>query len=230
VSELERSLRALGGEIAYPPTPAFELDLGRRGARARPRPLALGLAVALAVLAGVLALSPAARSAFLEILHLKGATVELVETLPPVHVQAPEFGERVSRAEAERRVGFHLLDVGEPDAVFVLGGRMATLVYGRVERPRLVLSQLNGSVWDGLAKKVAGRGTRVESVTVAGENGLFLSGDEHHAMFLDEQGNVADEPTFLAGTVLLWNHGDLLLRLEGELTKAEALRLARSAD
>jgi hypothetical protein len=28
--------------------------------------------------------------------------------------------------------------------------------------------------------------------------------------------------------VLLWNHGPLLLRLEGDLTRAEALELARS--
>ena len=45
-------------------------------------------------------------------------------------------------------------------------------------------------------------------------------------MFFDENGTITDEPTFLAGTVLLWNRGDLLLRLEGDLTRAEALELA----
>jgi hypothetical protein len=49
-------------------------------------------------------------------------------------------------------------------------------------------------------------------------------------MFLDENGLVTDDETFLAGTVLLWNRDGLLLRLEGDLTKAEALRLARRTE
>jgi hypothetical protein len=227
VTELERSLRALGGEIAYPPTPRLELHLERR--RSRVRPLALGLAVALAVLAGVLALSPGARSAFLEIFHLKGATVELVETLPESPAQRFDFGRPVGRAEAERRAGFQLLEVGEPDGIYVRPDDVVSLVYGDPQSPRLVLTELRGSVWDGMVKKVRSRGTRVDDVTVDGERGLFITGDEHVVMFRDEQGEVADERTYLAGTVLLWNHGDLLLRLEGDLTKVEALELARMA-
>ena len=56
-------------------------------------------------------------------------------------------------------------------------------------------------------KKVGTRGTRVEEVEVDGERGLFVSGDEHYVMFLGEDFTVQDEPTFLAGTVLLWNDG-----------------------
>lgn len=231
MSDLELRLGALREELAWPETPRFELAFERRPARAvRLRPLALGFAILLAVLAGVLALSPGARSAFLEVFRLEGATVERVETLPEVDVQTIDFGDRVSREEAERRVGFELLDLGEPDAVFVRGNRMATLVYGPVEKPRLVLSQLNGAVWEGFAKKAAGFGTRIEPVEVDGERGLFVSGDEHVVMFVDENGSITDEPTFLAGTVLLWNRGDLLLRLEGDLTRAEALELAASVE
>ena len=229
MNELERRLATLGEEIAWPETPRFELQL-EPARRRRPllRPLALGLAVLLAVLGAVLALSPGARSAFLELFRLKGATVELVETLPEVETQAPDYGEPVGREEAERRVGFDLLDLGEPDAVFVRGGTMATLVYGRVERPRLVLSQLRGAVWDGFVKKLGASGTRVEVVEVDGERGLFVSGDDHYVMFLGGDSTVQDEPTFLAGTVLLWNRGPLLLRLEGDLTRAQAIELAES--
>jgi hypothetical protein len=76
---------------------------------------------------------------------------------------------------------------------------------------------------------VGSRGTRVENVVVHGERGLFITGDEHFVMFRDVNRRITDEPTYLAGTVLLWNRGKLLLRLEGDLTKAEALELARSA-
>ena len=231
MTDLERRLQSLAGELAYPPTPRFDLGFDRRPVRAgRLRPLALGLAILLAVLAGVLALSPGARSAFLEIFRLKGATVERVERLPEVEVQAIDFGEQVSREEAERRVGFELVDLGEPEAVFVRGSRMASLVYGPAEKPRLVLSQLNGAVWDGFAKKAAGGGTRIEAVEVNGERGLFVTGDEHFVMFLDGNHAVTDEPTYLAGTVLLWNRGPLLLRLEGDLTRDEALELAESIE
>ena len=231
MNELERRLLTLGGEIAYPATPRFDLGFDRRPVRAaRLRPLALGFAILLAVLAGVLAFSPGARSAFLEIFRLKGATVERVERLPEVEVQAIDFGVQVSRQEAERRVGFELVDLGKPDAVFVRGTRMASLVYGSEEKPRLVLSQLRGAVWDGFVKKVGSGGTRIDEVTVNGERGLFITGDEHFVMFLDGNGAISDERTYLAGTVLLWNRGPLLLRLEGDLTRAEALELAESVE
>jgi hypothetical protein len=235
VSELERDLRELAGEIAWPATPRLRLELEparRRFGWTALRPAALGLAVLLVALAGVLALSPGARSAFLEIFRLRGATVELVETLPDVRPQGIDFGERVEREEAERRVGFELLglDGVDPDAVYVLDGRLASLVYGDSPRPRLVLSQLRGSVYEGFVKKAGTRGTSVEEVTVEGQPGLFVSGDEHFVMFRDEFGGITDERTYLAGTVLLWNRGDLLLRLEGDLTREEALELARSVE
>jgi len=229
MNELEQRLLELGGEIAYPATPSFELALDRSARVARWRPLVLAFAVLVAALAGVLAFSPGARSAFLEIFHIRGATVELVETLPDVPAQRIDFGERVSRDEAERRVGFELLDLGEePDAIFVRPDGLASVVYGDPAEPRLVLSQARGAIWNGFIKKTAGRGTIIDEVTVDGEPGLFVAGPDHFVMFLDENGLISDERTYLAGTVLLWNRGDRLLRLEGDLTRDEALKLAES--
>jgi hypothetical protein len=232
MNELERRLQELGGEIAYPATPSFDLGFERPPARAWSlRPIALGLAILLAVAAGVLALSPGARSAFLEIFHIRGATVERVESLPDVRAQRVDFGERVSREEAERRVGFELLDLGEePDAIFVRPDGLASVVYGDPEHPRLVLSQARGAIFDGFIKKTADQGTIIDQVTVDGEPGLFVDGPQHFVMFLDENGFISDEPTYLAGTVLLWNRDDLLLRLEGDLTQEEALELAESVE
>jgi hypothetical protein len=233
VSELELRLASLADAIDYPATPdlaaAVEqaLEPGVRR-RIRLRPLAVALAVALAIAAGVLASSPGARSAFLELFRLQGATVTRLESLPQVELVAPDLGERLSREEAERRVGFELLAPsgwGEPDAIHVRDGRVASLVYGPRERPRVVLSQLDGSVWDGFLKKAAGGGTRIEEVIVGGERGLFVSGDEHYVMYLSE-GRVLDERTSLAGNVLLWNRGPLLLRLEADVSRDEALELA----
>ena len=138
------------------------------------------------------------------------------------------LGQRVSREEAERRVGFPLVDVGDPDAVYVRG-TTASFVYGPSDHPRLVLTQGRGVLWDGFVKKIAGTGTRVEEVKVNGEPGLFVSGGPHVVMFIGRNGTIQDERTFLAGTVLLWNRDLLLLRLEGDLTRDEAVKLAESA-
>ena len=236
MSELELRLTSLAEAVEYPTTPdlatAVERSLGRRPA-ARPsrrRVLAVALAAALAVAAGVLAFSPGARSAFLELFRLQGATVTRVESLPEVELIAFDLGERVDREEAERRVGFELFDLGEPDAIYVRDGRVASLVYGPLERPRLVLSQLDGAVWDGFHKKAAGPGTTIEDVRVDGERGLFVSGEEHYVMFVGGDGRVTDERTALAGNTLLWNRGPLLLRLEADVSRDEALELAESIE
>ncbi len=175
-SELELRLSSLRDELAFPETPALASRIEQAIAAGPPvrrrtlvRPLAIAFAVLVAVVAGVLAFSPGARSAFLEIFNLKGATVELVDELPDVPTTGRlDLGEQVTRQEAERQVGFELLDLGEPDAVFVRDGTVASLVYGDVDNPRLVLSQLRGSVYDGFVKKVGGTGTIVEDVTVRG--------------------------------------------------------------
>jgi hypothetical protein len=232
MSELELRLNALRDEIDWPETPEFELTLERTQARRLPlRPLALGFAILLAVLAGVLALSPGARSAFLEIFHIRGATVERLETLPDVPAQRLDFGERVSRTEAERRSGFPVVDLGgKPDAIFIRPDGLVSVVYGDPDRPRLVLSQARGAIFEGFMKKTGGSGTIVRYVTIKGRPGLFVTGDEHYVMFRDRYGNITDEKTYLAGTVLLWNRGPLLLRLEGDMTLAEARRLANSVE
>ena len=226
MSELELRLRDLGAELAFPPTPGFELHPER--APRRRRPLVLALAALLAVLAGTLALSPGARSAFAEFFHLRGATVSRVDELPQVERigRLDLLGERVSRAEAERRAGFRLLDLGEPDAVYFREGGIATLVYGELDEPRLLLTQARGGLFEGFVQKSVGSGTDVERVTVGGSPGLFVSGDDHFVMFRNADGQIDDERSFLAGTTLLWNRDDVLFRLEADVTEAEALELA----
>ena len=142
MSELELRLAALRDEVAFPPTPDLAARVAAPARARRLRPLAVALAVALVAAAtAVLAFSPGARSAFLELFRLQGATVSRIDRLPQVEPVALDLGERVTRQEAERRLGFRLLDLGEPDAIHVRDG-IASLVYGPAERPRLVLSQL----------------------------------------------------------------------------------------
>ncbi|MGI9111862.1 MAG: hypothetical protein ACR2GT_06665, partial [Gaiellaceae bacterium] len=228
MSELELRLVALGDEIDFPPTPALSVAVERAVAlaparRRRLRPLALALAIVLVAALGLLALSPGARSAFLELFHLRGATVSRVEELPEVELveRAELLGVPVTLAAARRQAGFELADLGEPDEVYLRGDGLVTFVYGSIERPRLLLSQVRGRVWDGFVKKVGARGTSIEEVEIEGERGLFVSGEPHFVMYLDSAFRIQEERAYLAGTTLLWNRGEVLLRLEADVGLAE---------
>lgn len=236
--ELEARLRALGEELAFPATPdlaaAVEARLRERPA-ARPRRglrLALALAALVAALGATLALSPGARSAFLEWLGIRGAVVAVVEELPPVTpaTSLEALGERVTLAEARRRAGFALLapeGLGSPDAVYVKEPGMVSLVYGRDLDVRLIFSQVGGAIERGFAlKKVSAQGTVVEELTVDGAPALFLTGGPHLFAYVGPRGDIRYEPVYLARDVLLWERGPLTLRLEGELTREQALELA----
>jgi len=235
MSELELRLADLRAEIDFPPAPqlanAVERTISSAPRRRRSlRPLAVALAVVLVATLGVLALSPGARSAFLELFRLRGASVARVERLPQVEpIERIELlGVRVPLATARKQAGFELVDLGEPDQVYLRGDGLVTLVYGSIERPRLLLSQVRGAVWDGFVKKVGGLGSSIEEIDVDGERGLYVSGERHFVMYLDGAGRIADDRAYLAGTTLLWNRGELLLRLEADVELAEALELARA--
>ncbi len=233
---LEPRLRGVG--IEWPETPALAAAVERRltagppPRRARRRALVLALAALAVALAATLAV-PGARSAFLELFHLKGATVQVVEKLPPVvpSTSLDRLGEKVSLAEARRRAGFDLVEpesLGEPDAVRAGNGGMVSFVYGEGLDVRVIFSQAPGRTEPVFLKKLAGGGTIVRHVTVSGEPGLFISGEPHFFMWVGEDGSLRDEPVYLARDVLLWQRGRLLLRLEGELTLERALAVARS--
>ena len=67
----------------------------------------------------------------------------------------------------------------------------------------------------------------ITPVSVLGQQGYFLSGATHF-LYLAPTDLIRDERVRLARNVLLWQHGPLTLRLEGDLTVREALRIARS--
>jgi hypothetical protein len=236
VPELETRLHALAAEVAFPPTPALvaavEARLEGQGAPRRRlvgrRQLAIALAVLVAAFAAVLAASPGARSAFLELFGIKGATVFRVERAPEINRYLPLVrGEAVSLAEARRQVDFELLipetDDGRPiERVFL--DRMVGAVSFVYCCPSLILTQFRGEALP-YVQKFAGPDTRVEEVTVDGGRGIWLEG-AHAVVFRDASGIVREDELRLAGNVLLWERGNVTLRLEGDLSRDEALDLA----
>jgi hypothetical protein len=228
----------------------------RRGRLAGPigqpvwRRLAVAGLAAVLLAVAVLVASPGTREAVARRLGLRGVGVQLGGPPPPTVTTRPGerldlgLGERVTLEEARRRVGFPVLVPGaaglqQPAAVYVneavpAGGRV-DLVYrarpGLSASPftdvGLLVTEFRGQPTPEFLKKVAVLGM-VEEVRVGGEPGYWFSGEPHFFTYRDAAGNLRDEQTRLAGNTLVWQRGELTLRIEGEISRQEALRIAES--
>jgi hypothetical protein len=245
--ELERELRLLGAEIAWPAEPQLAARVRARVAAAERearaplfsgwrRPAAIALAILAVAVAAAMAV-PQARTAIFRWLGLTSVRIVHVDTLPSVPVNTQlDLGERVTTAEARSSVRYHVYmprKAGRPDAVYLLHfppGGQVSFIWGSPSRPRLLFSQFRGSRTEQFIEKLVPTGTRVERVRVDGERGYFLAGEPHQFYYVNSEGQVIQESIRLAGNTLLWEHDGLVLRLEGDFDKQDALALARSVD
>lgn len=236
---LEERLVELRDEIRFPETP----DLAAR-IHATPQPgvgvtasrwrrLALVAAVILALTGALLAASPGARSALRDLFGLGGASVVRVERLPAPGAPAGYVpGRIVSLAEARARVDYRLRlpPVGRRPFRVVLDDAVAGGAVSFVWccDPELLLMQFPGTRSVDYVRKLVGPGTTVEELQVDGGRGYWLEGAVHAVVFVDRDGAFHDSESRLAGNVLLWEDGDVTLRLEGHVSRDEAVAVARS--
>jgi hypothetical protein len=225
--ELETTLRELN--VAFPPTPDLASAIRGRLVRRRlwQRPLVIALAiVVVAAIAAVFAV-PQSRSAILDWLGLRNVSVVRVEKLPVVPATGLDLGRRVTLDEAKQSAPWLLLPDGDPDSVWLnesIPGGKVSLVWGTPSHVRLLLTELSGRAY---IEKIVDGDTQVERANV-GTAGAWFRG-EHVVMFQDRDGRFHDAHARLARNTLVWQQGGVTLRLEGGLTKDEALRIARTA-
>ncbi len=158
-----------------------------------------------------------------------------------------ELGEVLPLQEARARVPYPVVvpslpELGAPDEVYLspvpAGGQVALVYRARPGLPPasetgvgLLLTQFvarPGTLNSGVLGKGAGPDTRIEETVVNGGRGVWLEGQPHLLFLSDARGQLRQEPVRLAGNVLLWEQGELTLRLEAAISKAEALRIATS--
>jgi hypothetical protein len=223
----EHELRALARFVELPPerdlAPAVRAGLGTR----RPRPgrlvLVLALALVVVAVAAALAVRPA-RSAILRWLGLGTARIEFVDRLPSVRTRRPlDLGPRTSLAAARGQVDYHVATsslLGAPDEVHLLGDQVG-FVYGE---HKLVVLQSRGTYFF----KDVGPATKVERVPLEGRVALWISGGPHYFAYVGHNRQARPAPLYLVGSALIWTRDGITLRLEGKLTRAQALRIARS--
>ncbi|HEU5317945.1 MAG TPA: sigma-70 family RNA polymerase sigma factor [Chloroflexota bacterium] len=201
----------------------------------------------LALAGGALAIFPRAREVIADRLGLRGVGIEHVPDAPaaPPVGRNLGLGEPVTLDAARARLGFAALlprlpELGEPDEVYasteIPGGRLTLLYRPRSGRPAvgatgtgLLITEMRGALDPSVAlAKQLGPNTRLEGVTVNGGRGYWIEGQAHLMFFRDANGVVRDETLRLAGNTLLWEQGELTLRVELAGPKEEALRIAES--
>jgi hypothetical protein len=212
MTDLELELRDLAAHLEVPPAPPLLgvvlARLARR--RRRRRRLAFAVAIGLAMLAVAFAV-PGSRASLLRFFHLRGATVTLVDRLPPLESRG-SLGQPIPLDSA-------------PFRLLLPGGRRPEQVYAGdggywLRYPGLLLFEFESRPGAEIVKKAAVGTTNVEYVDVDGEPGIWIGG--RHAVYLP-----GGKPR-AAGHVLIWQHGRLTLRLEAAVGRARALAIARS--
>ena len=238
MAELEHALRTVGQNLEYPATPDLSGGV-RRQLVERPRrrwlsrrALVVALAVLVVAVGAVLAI-PDARSTIKDWLGIGNVTIRYVEELPPVEKATTDLGlgERVSLEEAEERAGYTPLvpridGLEDPPKVYYRDpDRQIAFLYGPEEKPKLLITQ--AGVGGAVTKLVNINATDTELVKVrAGETGVWLSGAKHDLYY---PGADREEPFRLVGNALVFETAyGLTVRIEAEISKDEALRIARS--
>jgi hypothetical protein len=255
--ELEATLTDLGERLAYPRPTRLAAAVRARLSEPRPRrwwdavlspryAFAPAVATLVLILVVTLAAVPDVRAAADVFLRLRGIDIfqtTATPTAPAASPAVPFPGQRMSLDEARRRAPFLRAPadarLGAPDQVYVdqtQAGDRVTLVY--VSRPGIPVSRDAGvsavvvvfraQVDESLFAKVGVPGTRIDEVAVNGGRGFWLEGTPHQFFYRDSAGNPTPETLRLAGNTLLWEQGGVTFRLEAQLTRDDALRIATS--
>ena len=175
---------------------------------------------------------------------------------PPRPFLTPDDIRVASVDEASREVGFTVRvpgELGAPQAVYVRKAdraALALLVYDASPAPSpsarvvlvpqpsgallfgpggpLLIMELRGSLETQLLAKGIPPGTIVEELTVNGGSGVWIEGEPHQFFYRAPNGDILPETVRLAGNVLLWEQDGLLMRIEAQIDREQALRIARS--
>ena len=247
--ELETTLRDIGARLDYPAPTAMAVAVEARLREPRRRSWRGAFAPAL-VTAALFALvlvvaSPDARAAAGQFFHLRGIDIFPVPSVPAT-LPTPKIvftGERMTLTEARARLSFAPLvpasgDLGSPDDVYVdsvgTSDRLS-LVYRRRDGIPVsaqagvsaLVVEVRGVLDETLILgKAAAPGTSIEPVNVSGARGYWIEGAPHLFFYRDANGNAAQDTLRLAGNTLVWEQGGVTVRLEAQVSRDEALKLA----
>lgn len=252
--DVEQQLLELGGSLDWPATPQLAARVRYRVAepsrawyQSRWAIAAVALLIALAAL---FVYTPTrdviARWLNLHVIIQKTEQVPTPSPLPPGPLgQRLGLGNQTTLDAARTQVRWNITipqSLGQPDEVYLQqppegpSQGEVTLVYS--ERPGIpvsgqtgvsvLLTEARGMVDKGFFGKMLGPDATLEEVQVNGHPGYWIAGKPHVFFFLDANGKFRNETMRLATNTLIFDNGGTIVRIEGDLTKAQALAIARS--
>lgn len=248
--DLEQQLSALAGAIEWPPTPQLIVPIplpARRGGPGWGRSFAFAAAAALLIVATLLAYTPT-REAIASWVNLH-VVVHRVQELPtPSPRPSGSLGQRLGLGSAttldhaQASVTWQVRvpqSLGKPDEVYFNrppSGGEVTLVYAQhsgipvsgLTGVSVLVTEARGAVNENFFQKFLGPDATVEQVTVRGRPGYWISGHPHEVAFSDANGDVYVESLRLATNTLIFDDNGTVVRIEGDMTRAQALQIASS--
>jgi hypothetical protein len=223
--DLEAALRSLGTQIDVPDPPDLTASVRKRIAQQQQpkhrvlRPVLIGLLALLLAGAVAFAVSPEVRAGVAEFFGFGG--VEFRQDSPPPVQTVPILpGERViSLDEARKQFQVQVpAALGDPKEVRVTDGRVVTLIYDNVR-----LDEFDGDFGPAMGKFAHAQD--IERVRINTAEGLWIP-RPHEVLYIDRAGNWQHQSARLSGKTLIWQSGGKTMRLEGKLTKEEAIKIA----
>jgi len=219
--------------VPEPPDVAAAVAGAIRSGRRQHRRLSTGMRVAILVAAAIVLLAAAAAAARL-VIDAGGIRIEPPPTTTPSlapPLTGPAFGEPTSLAAAEGEAGFQPIvprALGHPDRVWIARGNdPGSILIAMAWVPRPDLPRIPGTPYGASLIEVHGQAEFVAKLVdvrfLQLSNGVYWIHHPHQVELLTGGGT----RTFtVTGNVLIWQRGDLALRLETNLPEPDALRIA----
>jgi hypothetical protein len=179
-----------------------------------------------------------------------GASPTSTPTPTPPSLESLNLGSPVERSAAQAAVGYSvklpsLPELGQPLGIYAQGNppeaRVSAIYAANPSFPAgsnppnvagepvaIIVMEFPGLLDEGYLKKVLEPGTSIQSQTVSGHQGFWISGEPHQLVYVGPDGNGKEDAVRVVGNVLAWNDGDLTFRIEGARDLEAALRIAAS--
>lgn len=237
MDDLERDLRDLAGWLDTPPAPDVTARVRARLTAPAPRRRRWRYWLAAALAALLVAVLPPGRAALADavsgLLRFSGIVIGTSpKPVLPSGTPSPLPAQRPAALdEAQRKVRFPIrvpAALGPPERVLVADAdgtgtyRVVTLLY---RGGALRLDAFDGRLDPVFQKQAAG--PDVQWTQVNGDFAVWVGGP-HALAYVDRGGTVRVETARLAAATLIWGEAGVSYRLEGDLTRDEAVAIANS--
>ena len=247
--ELEDQLTAVAASIEWPRTPQLRIvRTNRLFVETSPRIVRTNRRFVLAAAAALLiAITLAFTWLTLHTTIYRVPNPPTPSALPPGRVGSNlDLGTPTTLSAAQAEVSWKIVvppSLGHADAVYLKpaasggpSGGEVSLVYANAPGVQasaqtgvaVLVTEARGAVNENFFVKIIGPDTQVEQVSVNGHPGYWVAGHPHDFAFSDANGNFYMEQMRLAANTLVFDDNGTIVRIEGAMTKAQALKLAGS--